>query len=412
MSVLQFKETTLPNGLRVIAEINPEAKSVAMGYFVRTGSRDELVGEEGLSHFLEHMVFKGTERRTAWDVNREFDEMGAKYNAFTNEEMTVFYGAVLPEFAPRLLGLFTDMMHPALREEDFETERKVILEEIALYQDRPNFVLYERAQAAYFGRHPLAKPVLGTPESIAAMRREQMVNYHARRYVPGNMLLAFAGNLDWEEMLTLAERLTADWPRGQAPRNHPPFESQPKALREFFDRASQVYTAFMAPGVSARSEERYAARVLAEVLGDPDNGRLFWRLTDTGLAETATAFHHEFEELGVYFVYTQCDPEREEEVAAAVREELTQLERGGVSEEELERAKLKTATALVFAGETSLSRLFYLGVNYVYTGRYEPLDAVRRWVMHLETYHLAELLERRPFARMLEFRLVPGHDET
>jgi len=410
VSVLSFREATLPNGLRVIAEINPEAKSVALGYFVRTGSRDELAGEEGISHFLEHMVFKGTERRSAWDVNREFDEMGAKYNAFTNEELTVFYGAVLPEFAPRLLDLLSDLMRPAIREEEFETERKVILEEIALYRDRPHFVLYERAQAAYFGRHPLAKPVLGTPESIARMTRSQMVSYHARRYVPGNMTLAFAGNLDWEEMLTLAEQMTRGWAQGKAPRNHPSFTPKPRKVREPYDKASQAYGVFMAPGYAASAVERYAARVLADVLGDPDNGRLFWRLVDRGLVETATAFHHEFEELGVYMVYVQGDPSNEAEVSQRIAEELQQLESDGVQQGELERAKLKTATSLVFAGETPLSRLFYLGLGYSYTGRYEALDTVRRWVMHFETFHLNELLEQRPFTRALEYWLVPPGD--
>jgi len=408
MSAVEFHEATLANGLKVIAEVNPEAKSAAAGYFVRTGSRDEVAGEEGISHFLEHMVFKGTERRSAWDVNREFDEMGAKYNAFTNEEMTVFYGAVLPEFLPRLLDLLTDLMQPALRPEDFESERKVVLEEIALYRDRPDAVLFERAQRRYFGMHPLAKPVLGTPESIAKMQVGQMRAYHQRRYVPGNMILAFAGNLVWEEILLLAEAMTANWARGEAVRNHPPFKPRPGLERDPFDKASQLYTTFMSPGYSARREERYMARVLAEILGDADNGRLFWRLVDAGLAESAMAFHHEFDDLGVFYVYIQGDPTNEEAVSEAVMTELQGLQSGGITSEELERAKLKAATSLVFAGETTLSRLFYLGVNYSYTNRYEPLNAVRRWLLHLETYHFDEVLEEKPFAETLEYRLVPA----
>ncbi len=411
MAALEFKEATLPNGLRVIAEINQEAKSLAMGYFIKTGSRDELVGEEGISHFLEHMVFKGTKKRSAWDVNREFGEMGAKYNAFTNEELTVFYGAVLPEFAPRLLELLTDLMRPAIREEDFETERKVILEEIALYHDRPNFILYEKAQAAYFGSHPLAKPVLGSVESVQNLTRQQMVDYHARRYVPGNMTLAFAGNLDWQEILSLVEAMTAKWPAGRAIRNHPPFEPKPARLRDVSEKAAQTYTTFLAPGVSASSEERYAARVLSEIIGDSDNSRLYWQIVDKGLAETATAFHHEFDELGLFYVYAQGDPKNDELVSQAIHEQLEKLEREGVASEELNRAKLKTATSLVFAGETPLSRLFYLGMTYTYTSRYEPLTALRRWVLHLQSYHLNELLEAKPFSKALEYHLVPADEE-
>ncbi|WP_457637940.1 M16 family metallopeptidase [Oceanithermus sp.] len=407
-SPVTFHEATLPNGLKVIAEVNPEAKSAAAGYFVRTGSRDEVVGEEGVSHFLEHMVFKGSQRRTAADVNREFDEMGAKYNAFTSEEMTVFYGAVLPEFLPRLLDLLTDIMQPAIRPEDFESERKVILEEIALYRDRPDAVLFERAQRRYFGSHPLAKPVLGSPESISKMTPELMRAYHERRYLSGNMVLAFAGNLVWEEALLLAEALTSGWRRGEAPRSYPPFKPRAGLERDPFDKASQLYAAYVSPGIAARREERYAARVLAEILGDADNGRLFWRLVDNGLAESALAFHHEFDELGVFYVYVQGDPANEDEIADAVAAELQKLQRYGVTDEELARAKLKAATSLVFAGETSLSRLFYVGSSYSYTGRYEPLDAVRRWVLHLETEHLKNLLEDDPFDKTLEYRLLPA----
>jgi len=407
MTRTEFFEHTLPNGLKVIAEVNPGAKSVAVGYFVRTGSRDEIAGEEGVSHFLEHMVFKGTKKRSAWDVNREFDEMGAKYNAFTSEEMTVYYGAVLPEFLPRLLDLLSDMMRPALREEDFDSEKQVILEEIALYQDRPDAVLFEKAQRRYFGSHPLAKPVLGTTKSVSAMRVEQLRDYHHRRYVPGNMILAFSGNLMWDEALMLAEGMTAEWSQGEAPRNYPPFKPKPGFERQSFEKATQLYATFVAPGYSARREERYVAKVLAEILGDADNGRLFWRLVDSGLAESALVFHQEYDDLGTFYIYLQGNPANEKAMSEAVIEELRKLQAKGVSDGELARAKLKAATSLVFAGETTISRLFYVGMNYSYTKRYEPLDAVRRWLLHLETYHVEELLEEKPFDEMLEYHLVP-----
>ena len=162
---MQFKQQRLPNGLTIIAEVNPAAASMALGFFVRTGSRDEspALPISGVSHFLEHMMFKGTERRSPFDINRQFDEMGAAYNAFTSEENTVYFGAVLPEFQTPVLDLLADMMRPALREDDFQTEKKVILEEIALYQDRPHYRLFEKIMAEHFGDHPLSHGVLGTP---------------------------------------------------------------------------------------------------------------------------------------------------------------------------------------------------------------------------------------------------------
>src|SRR5262249_5531078 len=152
-----------------IGETSPSARSVALGFFVRTGSRDETAEVSGVTHFLEHMAFKGTPHRTALDVNRDFDRIGANYNAFTSEENTVFYAAVLPEYLPQAVDILADILRPSLRDDDFNMEKKVIIEEIGMYEDRPMWSAYDRAKRAYFADHPLANSVLGTPESITAL---------------------------------------------------------------------------------------------------------------------------------------------------------------------------------------------------------------------------------------------------
>lgn len=309
-TALEFKEAKLPNGLTVIAEVNPEAKSLALGYFVKTGSRDEAPEESGVSHFLEHMVFKGTDRRDALAVNLEFDRMGAQYNAFTSEENTVYYGAVLPEFGGRLLELLTDLMRPALRQEDFDTEKNVILEEIALYADRPNVMLFDWARKRFFRDHPLGNSVLGTSESITALTRERMVAYHARRYAPSNLVLAMAGQVDWERMLEQAAGLTADWQPYAAGREYPPFEARPGDVREAYPRATQTYLALLAPGLCAQDERRYAAAVLASILGEEGNSRLYWALTHRGLVESASAGHDDSDRAGLFYIYAQTDPKK------------------------------------------------------------------------------------------------------
>jgi len=172
MSDLRFLRQQLSNGLVIIGEQNPRAQTVAAGYFVRTGARDEPRELAGVSHFLEHMMFKGTTRRSAEDINREFDEIGARYNAYTSEERTVYYGAVLPLWSERLIDLLTDMMRPALRVDDFELEKKVVLEEIAMYRDRPHFRVLEEGNRLFFNSHPLGNAVLGSVETIAALERQ------------------------------------------------------------------------------------------------------------------------------------------------------------------------------------------------------------------------------------------------
>src|SRR5437762_676231 len=180
---VQFHSYVLENGLQVIGETNPAMRSAAVGFFVRTGSRDETPEVSGVSHFLEHMVFKGTKRRTALDVNRDFDQIGANYNAFTSEENTVFYAAVLPEYLPQSVDIIADILRPSLREDDFEMEKNVIIEEIGMYEDQPMWSAYDNAKKAYFAEHPLGNSILGTPDSIRALQRDQMHAYFQRRYV-------------------------------------------------------------------------------------------------------------------------------------------------------------------------------------------------------------------------------------
>ena len=407
-SAVQFKQASLENGLTVIAEINPQAKSVALGYFCKTGSRDETAEIAGVSHFLEHMLFKGSERRDALQVNLEFDRMGAQYNAYTSEENTVYYGVVLPEFAPQLLELWTDLMHPALRQEDFETEKQVILEEIALYQDRPNVMLFDWGRARYFAGHPLGNSVLGTVQSIIALTREQMASYLAQRYAPSNLVLALAGRVDWERTLEQVASLTASWPKGRVERTYPALNPAVGELREPYPKATQAYLVVFAPGVSAQDPRRYAAHILANILGEEGSGRLHWALTDKGLVESVGAGVDLADLAGIYYVYAQTDPANEEVVRAVLREELERLERFGVRPEELERAKNKLATALVFAGETPMQRLMSVGINYIYNQSYEPLSEVARKVRAVTLQDVNSLLETHPFSRSFFYSLVPA----
>src|SRR5881396_2868301 len=203
---LTFKHHQLKNGLDIVAEINPDSHSVAAGMFVKTGARDESAEVNGVSHFLEHMMFKGSEKYTWEDVNRIFDEIGARYNAFTSQEMTAYYANVLPEFTERAVEHLAHLLRPAIRVEDFTTEKKVILEEIAMYLDDPGHRLYEKLMESHFANHPLAQSVLGPAESIQKLQRDQMANYFTRRYGPGNMVLSVTGQLDFPQIVTLAEK--------------------------------------------------------------------------------------------------------------------------------------------------------------------------------------------------------------
>ena len=191
----------LPNGLTILADNNDANASASIGFFVRTGARDETDVESGVSHFLEHMMFKGTPTRSALDINLELGNLGAQANAFTSEENTVYYSTVIPEKFSAMQELLTDMLRPALDPEEFNMEKKVILEEIALYRDRPHFYLFETSFKDYFGSHPAGNSVLGSHESVSAISRDQMKDYFDRRYAPSNMTLVATGNLPLEQFM-------------------------------------------------------------------------------------------------------------------------------------------------------------------------------------------------------------------
>jgi len=370
---MQFKHRKLDNGLTVVAEVRPTAASMAAGFFVRTGSRDEPPELAGVSHFLEHMTFKGTDRRTAHDVNREFDEIGANYNAFTSEENTVYYGGVLPEFQPRLLDLLSDILRPSLRQEDFDVEKNVILDEIARYEDMPRYRLYELLMAEYFRPHALAHSVLGTAESVGALRRDDMQAYFDRRYSPGNVTLVGVGNLDFEALVDQAAERCGPWPACEVTRDTTP---PPPAVRTRVHGDANVareQIGLASPAPSSQHADRYAAMLAATVVGDVTGSRLFYALVDPAIADEASMVYDALDGSGVFLTFLSAGPEQAGEALRIAREELARFQDEGPSEAELLAAKNKIASGATLKGEVALGRLTAVGYDWVYRGEYVPL---------------------------------------
>lgn len=396
-----------PGGLRVISEPIPGLRSVAIGAWIGVGSRFERQSEAGISHFLEHMLFKGSLELPASEINREFDDIGAKYNAFTSHEATVYYGAVLPEFQGRLLRLLTTMMRPALREADFDVEKKVILEEIQMYEDRPQMVVFDALRPRYFRGHPLGNSVLGTLESIGALERDRMLDYFGRRYAPNNLLLAVAGNYDWDALLASVGEMTAGWPPADAGRERPPFVAEPSVGLIESARFNRAHLALMAPGYAVQDERRHAAAVLGTIVGDDEGSRLYWALVDNGLAETASLGHDAEDGAGHFAAYAATDPARAQEVLDVLRRTLAEAQDGGVSEDELERAKRKLAVSLVLRAETPYGRLFPLGFEVLENGHYLSLQETVDLVQEVTLRDVQMILAERPFDTLTVLGLGP-----
>lgn len=370
---MPFRHEVLDNGLEVIAEINPDAFSQSLGYFVRTGSRDETPVIAGVSHFLEHMMFKGTPSRTSMDVNRELDDLGSQSNAYTSEEQTVYYISALPEHQSAALDLLTDMMRPSLLKEDFDSEKQVILEEIAMYDDQPPYGAMERAMEEYFGDHPLAIRVLGTRETVQELTVETMREYHAARYAPNNLCLVASGAVDFEALVREARDKTKAWAPASVERYHHQPAPQPASLTLVHPPATQQYTMEYSPGPGIRDPLRYVNRILASILGDDSGSRLFWELVDKGLADLAVTYTNEFEDCGIFGIYLACAPEQQQENWTTIQSILGDASASPITERELELAKNKVRAGMILASERPSNRLFSVGNAWLTRRKYETV---------------------------------------
>ena len=390
------RQHTLPNGAAVLAELDPEAHSAAVGFFVRCGSRDEPPELAGVSHFLEHMAFKGDERYSAEDVNRVFDEIGAKYNAYTSHEQTVYYAAVLPEHLPLAVDLLSTLTRPVLREDEFDLEKKVILEEIGMHDDQPGSVAYDALSSAHFQKHPLAGRILGTNESVGGLTIEAMRAYHAEKYVGANLTLAVCGNADWDEVVRLAEEHAGRAPAGEA-RRDTPAAAPPGETRVVHKPEQAQQTVMLAgPAPDNRSPLRHAADVLAAVVGDDVGSRLFWELVDPGRCEACDLGYTDFAGAGLFLTYLSCDADRTDENVAAVRGVFDAVNARGVTAEELQRAKNKIASRLVLRSERPMGRLGSLGGNWQDRGEYKSVEDDLADLDRLTVHDVRDLLTAFP----------------
>jgi predicted Zn-dependent peptidase len=403
-----FHHQLLANGLQIIGETSPSARSTALGFFVRTGARDETPEECGVTHFLEHMVFKGTERRSALDVNRDFDRIGADYNAFTSEENTVFHAAVLPEYLPQAVDILADILRPSLRDDDFNMEKKVIIEEIGMYEDQPMWSAYDHAKKLYFAEHKLGNSILGTPASITALSREQMHAYFNRRYVAPNIIVAAAGKFDWPRFVELVEKHCGHWQKGAMGREG---LSETSGTGRFEimtkEKVAQEHVFLISPGPSADSPLRYAADLLGMAVGDDSGSRLYWALIDPGLADSADCSFHEYEGAGAFYTSFSCQPEQSEEDLEQVMNVLHDVQTNGIREEELNQARSKVLSRVVRGSERPKGRLMAVGMNWIYQHGYRSVDDELRGFESVKLSNIRAVSERYPLDRITTLALGP-----
>jgi predicted Zn-dependent peptidase len=405
---MPFHHHVLPNGLQIIGETNPALWSVSLGFFVRTGSRDETPDVSGVTHFLEHMVFKGTPHRSAFDVNRDFDRIGADYNAFTSEENTVFYATVLPEYLPPAVDVLADILRPSLRDDDFNMEKNVIIEEIGMYEDQPTFCAYDNAKRVFFGDHLLGNSVLGTPQSITALTRDQMQAYFQRRYVASNITVVAAGNFDWPRLVALAGQHCGGWANGPAGRGGVR-ETRGTGRFEVLtkEKVSQEHVILVSGGPAADSPLRHSGDLLSMVVGDDSGSRLYWELIDPGLVDSADSSFHEYEGTGSFYTSFSGEPDAAEGNLARVLDVLHTVQRDGVTETELQQARSKVLSRMVRGSERARGRMQAIGMAWTYQREYRSVDDDLKAYEAVTLGSIREVLDRYPLDQVTVLALGP-----
>ncbi len=358
---LFFEKTVLPNGIRVITESIPHVRSVSLGFWVGVGSRDEQEARSGISHFLEHMLFKGTKTRSAREISRTFDRLGGELNAFTAKEYTCFYARVLDEHVPVAVEVLADMLQePALRTKDVTSEREVVLEEISLHEDSPDERIHDLMAAELWGIHPLGRSILGHGGTIRALSAAAAREFYSERYRPRNLVVAAAGNIAHKKVVGLVRKFL----RGEgdyAPRQtYVPEVERHAAV--FNKRTEQAHICYGTQVFDARHPDRFALAIMDNVLGGGMSSRLFQQVREKrGLVYSIFSYHSLYSETGLMAIYAGTRPSNAEEVIKIVQGELGKVAGRGVTKEELRRAKDHFKGQLVLGLESTNNRMTRLG---------------------------------------------------
>ena len=377
--------TVLPGGLRVITESLPAVRSAAFGIWAGVGSRDEGPAHFGATHYLEHLLFKGTRRRTALDISAAMDAVGGELNAFTGKEYTCYYARVLDADLPLAIDVLSDMVTSSLIEpKDVDAERGVILEEIAMNDDDPTDTVHEAFAAQLFGDTPLGRPILGSVDSINAITREQIAEHYAARYTPDNVVIAAAGSLDHAQVVELVGRAFAAaaaghaWPLPPRLATEGPAWGEPGTGVRLVSRGiEQANLVLGCEGLSRTDDRRFALGVLNAALGGGMSSRLFQEVREKrGLAYSVYSFSSQHADTGMWGVYVGCLPAKADEVLAICRDEIAKIIAHGLTDAELSRGKGQLRGSIVLGLEDPSSRMSRLGKSELVYPRLEPVDEI------------------------------------
>lgn len=372
-----YKKEFLDNDIRLLMETIPSVKSVSLGIWVNTGSRNESQKESGISHFIEHMFFKGTQSRSAQDIAVEMDSLGGELNAFTSKEATTFYIKVLDEHLPKGIKLLSDLfLNSVFEDKDIEREKQVILEEIKMVEDTPEDYVHDFHNQRVWDSHPLGRPILGNRVVVKNIRREDILAYLTRHYYPGKIVIAAAGNFKPSHLMRLLNRLLGRLSR-EAVKNHnvPPTISGGINIRH--RRLEQVHLCLGTKGLPQGDKNRYAIYALNTLLGSSMSSRLFQEIREKrGLAYSVYSYIISFKDCGLFTVYAATSPKVVEKVVRLIVKEFSSFKKKRVSTSELRKALEHMKGNLMLSMESTTTRMSRLAKDEIYFNRYFSLKEI------------------------------------
>ncbi len=372
------QKDVLPNGLTILTEAMPALRSVAIGVWLRTGSRHEREQENGISHFLEHMVFKGTKSRSAEEIARSADSIGGHLDAFTAKECTGFSIKVLDEHLPRAFDMLADLVkNPLLKPEHIARERQVIREEIKMLEDTPDDLVHEIFTQTYWRGHGLGRPILGTRRTVGSFERPQLVDYFHRRYAPRNMIIAAAGHVEHALVMDLVRKEFETLPAGRSAADGPRPVAHPHVKYRKKKELEQVHICVGAPAYPQTHEKRFACYILNTILGGGMSSRLFQNIREKrGLAYSVFSSFNAFRDAGCLSVYAGTSAESARKVLQLIMEEFRRMKETPLRDEELQPAKDYLKGSMLLSLESTMSRMANLARQEMYFGRYLSLDEI------------------------------------
>ncbi len=372
-----YQRVVLDNGVQILTEDIPHVRSLALGVWVDVGSRDEPEEMAGISHFIEHLLFKGTGKRTARQIAEALDAVGGQLNAFTTKEFTCYYARVMDEYFDLALDVLSDMVfNPLFKPEDIDRERNVILEEIKMYEDTPDELVHDVFATTIWRGHSLGRPIIGNAQIIGSLSREQVIGYYQQNYAPANLVVAVAGNINHQEAVEKLRRVFGSV-RGQAaarrkirPVPHPSVTCRQK-------ETEQIHLCMGGPGLPLDHEQIYVLQIINTILGGGLSSRLFQEVRESrGLAYSIYSYHSSYRDTGLFCVYAGLSKNNVAQVMELVCNEIRDIQKNGITDDELRRAKDQMKGNLFLSLENVSTRMSRLAKSQLYLGKVVPPEEV------------------------------------